>query len=169
MLTDANAPNVELLGKKGSVDSLRSSRREAAASGFTLLEVLVTLTVLAVGAAVAMSLISGSLGNIRKVQLRARTVEYAQTVMETALLDENISEPTSLTGDFEDGTRWSVRVEDYDPPLPAQWQSRDLPQNMPVKLLHFVVDVYGPNSRAPDCSMQTLKIVKATTAGQTAR
>ena len=138
----------------------------ASAAGFTLLEVLVTLTVLAVGAAIALSLISGSLGNIRKVQVRTRTIEYAETVMETALLDEKIVEPTSLAGDSEDGTHWSVRVEDYDLPLPAQWQSRDLPQNMPVKLLHYTVDVYGLNSQTPDFSLQTLKLVPATTAGQ---
>ena len=49
---------------------------------FTLLEVLVTLVVLAVGASITLSVITGSLGNIRKVQFRTRAVEYAQSVME---------------------------------------------------------------------------------------
>ena len=48
---------------------------------FTLLEVLVTLVVLAVGASITLSVITGSLGNIRKVQLRTRGVEYAQSAM----------------------------------------------------------------------------------------
>ena len=85
--------------------------------GFTLLEVLVSLTVLALGAALVLSLISGSLGNIRKVQLKSRTIEHAQTVMETVLLDKSIEEPTTLTGDFEDGTRWSAD-RDYEFPSP---------------------------------------------------
>ena len=68
------------------------------AHGFTLLEVLVALTVLAIGSALTLSLISGSLGNIRKVQLRTRSIEHAREVMETALLDRSIQQPTSLHG-----------------------------------------------------------------------
>ncbi|MBP1602064.1 MAG: hypothetical protein H6Q06_2215, partial [Acidobacteria bacterium] len=50
--------------------------------GFTLLEVLVTLAILAVGVTLTLSLISGALANIRKVQIRARTIQHAETVME---------------------------------------------------------------------------------------
>ena len=127
--------------------------------GFTLLEVLVALTVLAVGAALALSLISGSLGNIRKVQLRTRAVEHAQEVMESALLDKTIQQATSFTGGFEDGSHWSVRVEEYEMPAPPQLQPRKLPQNMPVKLLAYTVVMFGPGSRAPDYRLHTLKLV----------
>jgi prepilin-type N-terminal cleavage/methylation domain-containing protein len=129
------------------------------AHGFTLLEVLVALTVLAVGAALTLSLISGSLGNIRKVQLRTRTVEHAEAVMELSLLDGSILQPTVFTGNFEDGTRWSVRVEEYEPPAPPQVQSQDLLQNFPVKLLCYTVEMLSPGSRAPDYRLQTLKLV----------
>ena len=73
------------------------------AQGFTLLEVLVSLAVLSVGVALTLSLISGSLGNIRKVQLRTRTIEHAEAVMELALLDDSVRQPTVFSGDFEDG------------------------------------------------------------------
>jgi len=130
--------------------------------GFTLLEVLVSLTVLALGAALVLSLISGSLGNIRKVQLKSRTIEHAQTVMETVLLDKSIEEPTTLTGDFEDGTRWSARIEDYEFPESDELQLRpyDLPQNVPAKLLSYTVETFGPGSGAPDYRLQTLKLVR---------
>jgi prepilin-type N-terminal cleavage/methylation domain-containing protein len=127
--------------------------------GFTLLEVLVALTVLAIGAALVLSLISGSLGNIRKVQLRTRSVEHAQEVMETALLDKSIRQATEFSGGFEDGSRWTVRVEGYEMPVPPQSQPRDLPQNMPVKLLSYTVEMFGPDSRAPDFRLHTLKLV----------
>jgi prepilin-type N-terminal cleavage/methylation domain-containing protein len=127
--------------------------------GFTLLEVLVALTVLAIGSALALSLISGSLGNIRKVQLRTRSVEHAQEVMETALLDKSIQQPTAFSGGFEDGSRWSVRVEEYEMPAPPQSQPRDLPQNMQVKLLSYTVEMFGSDSRAPDYRLHTLKLV----------
>jgi prepilin-type N-terminal cleavage/methylation domain-containing protein len=128
--------------------------------GFTLLEVLVALTVLALGAAITLSLISGSLGKIRKVQLRTRTVEHAESVMELALLDESIQRPTAFTGDFEDGTRWAVRVEEYEPPDSPQQQSRALPQNMPMKLLCYTVEMFSPDSRVSDYRLQTLKLVR---------
>lgn len=126
--------------------------------GFTLLEVLVALTVLAIGSALALSLISGSLGNIRKVQLRTRSMEHAREVMETALLDRSIQQPTTFEGGFEDGSRWSVRVQDYEMPVSPESQLRDLPQNMPVKLLSFTVEMFGPDSKTPDCRLHTLKL-----------
>ena len=131
------------------------------AQGFTLLEVLVALTVLAIGAALTLSLISGSLGNIRKVQLRTRAVEHAEAVMELALLDGSILQPTAYTGFFEDGSRWSVQVEDHDPPVPPQMQPQDLPQNMPVKLLRYTVEMFNPDSKTPDYRLQTLKLVSS--------
>jgi prepilin-type N-terminal cleavage/methylation domain-containing protein len=148
--------------------AVRGGPGHPGSAGFTLLEVLVALTVLAIGAALTMSLISGSLGNIRKVQLRTRTVEHAQSVMELALLDDSIQQPTAFTGDFEDGTRWSVRVEDYVLPEAMQIPEQAL-QNMPVKLLHYTVEMLGPDSRAPDYRLQTLKLVRVQSENQPAR
>jgi prepilin-type N-terminal cleavage/methylation domain-containing protein len=140
------------------------------ASGFTLLEVLVALTVLAVGVALTLSLISGSLGNIRKAQLRTRTIEHAEAVMEQTLLDDSIQRPTTLVGNFEDGTRWTVRVEEYIPPSPVpQSLEAPSPQNMTVKLLSYVVEMFSPDSRSPDYHLQTLKLVKVPLEEQTTR
>jgi prepilin-type N-terminal cleavage/methylation domain-containing protein len=139
-------------------------------NGFTLLEVLVALTVLAVGAALTLSLISGSLGNIRKVQLKTRTVEHAEAVMELALLNESDNQPRTFTGDFpEDGTRWTVRIDNYEMPIPEGLQPRSSPQNMPVKLLSYTVEIFGPNSTASDYRLQTLKLVRTTPEDQRMR
>ncbi|MDM7994303.1 MAG: type II secretion system protein [Acidobacteriota bacterium] len=134
--------------------------KDSTASGFTLLEVLVALTVLAVGAALTLSLISGSLGNIRKVQLRTRAIEHAQAVMELALLDASIFQPTAYTGHFEDGSHWSVNIEDYEPPVTPGTQPQDLPRLMPVKLLRYTVEMFNPASRTPDYRLQTLKLIR---------
>jgi prepilin-type N-terminal cleavage/methylation domain-containing protein len=135
-------------------------------SGFTLLEVLVSLTVLAIGAALALSLISGSLGNIRKVQLKTRTVEHAEAVMELALLDDSIEQPRTYSGDFEDGTRFSVIIEDYTLAGPTRLQPRELQQNIQVKLLCYTVEMFSPNSRVSDYRLQTLKLIRPTPEGQ---
>ncbi|HYK89570.1 MAG TPA: type II secretion system protein [Acidobacteriota bacterium] len=129
-------------------------------SGFTLLEVLVALAILAVGIALTLSLISGALANIRKVQLRTRTIQHAQTVLELALLDDNIRRPTRFTGDFEDGTRWSVQVEEVPDPKPLSELLPNAQQvQLPIKLFAYTVEVMAPDSRAADFRLQTLKIV----------
>lgn len=134
------------------------SGSSARAEGFSLLEVLVTLTVLAVGTALVFSLISASLGSIRKVQLRTRTVEHAQSVMELALLDATIQAPLTRTGDFEDGTRFTIHVEEYEAPeIPGR---ADLPQNRPLKLLSYRVQMFTPDSAASDYELRTLKLVR---------
>jgi len=138
--------------------------------GFTLLEVLVALAILALGAVITLSLISGSLGNIRKVQLRTRTIEHAESVLELALLDASIQQPTAFSGDFEDGTRWSVRVEEYVPSTQLQPQPQTQTSiDLPVKLLYYTVEMTSPESRAPDYRLQTLKIVKASKEAQPTR
>jgi prepilin-type N-terminal cleavage/methylation domain-containing protein len=152
---------------RSTIYDLRLKRRRfsnrQSPEGFTLLEVLVALTVLAIGAAITLSLISGCLNNIRKVQMRTRIIEHAESVMELALLDDSIQKPTSFKGDFEDGTQWSVYVRDYVPPsTQAQLQAGALQQQvkLPVKLLYYTVEMIGPDSRTPDYRLQTLKLVK---------
>ncbi len=138
------------------------SGRRVSESGFTLLEVLVALAILAVGVALTLSLISGALGNIRKVQLRTRTIQHAEAVMELALLDDRIQKPTSFSGDFEDGTRWSVQVAEYQPPDAQAAQLPNPQQPMPpVKMLSYTVEVMAPDSSSADFSLQTLKVVSA--------
>jgi prepilin-type N-terminal cleavage/methylation domain-containing protein len=129
-------------------------------SGFTLLEVLMALTVMAVGVTLTLSLISGSLGNLRKVRGTATIVEHAQAAMEVALLDDLIQGAASRQGDFEDGTRWSVDVTEIEMPVPpsALPLSQQITSTAP-KLLSFVVVVTGPNSTKADFQLQTMKLI----------
>lgn len=128
--------------------------------GFTLLEVLIALVVLAVGVSVALSVITGSLGNIRKVQLRAQAVEYAQIIMESSLGREDLQEVASFTEDLGDGFSCNVYVEEYDPGLESdpQIQTRTV---LPIQLLQYTVEMIGPDSPDPVYRLQTLKIVNA--------
>ena len=129
-------------------------------SGFTLLEVLMALTIMAVGVTLVLSLVSGSLSNIRKVRVNARLIEHAQAVMELALLDDTIQGATSKQGDFEDGTRWSVEVSEMEMPAPpsAMPMSQQIQLSMP-KMLSYLVVVMGPNSNKADYHLQTLKMI----------
>ncbi len=137
-------------------------------AGFTLLEVLIALTILSVGAALAISAISGALGNIRKVRLRTLMITHAETVMELALLDESVKGPTTMHGDFEDGTRWSVVVDDYELPTPQALPGA-LERPLPIKLLSYTVEVFAPGSPSPDFRLFTLKLVPAQVLGTQVR
>jgi general secretion pathway protein I len=140
-------------------------------SGFTLLEVLIALAIFAIAATVTLSLISGSLRNIRKVQQRTRSIEHAESVMESALIDSSILQPTSNSGSFQDGTSWIVRVEDYtelDQQTQTSGTTSAAAANLP-KLLAYTVETTGPESIRPDCRLQTLKLVKVQTASQPSR
>jgi prepilin-type N-terminal cleavage/methylation domain-containing protein len=126
--------------------------------GFTLLEVLVTLVILAVGLSLTLSLISGAMRNIRRSQLKTRTVQHAETVLELTLLDDTIKHSTSLRGDFEDGTRWEVAVTEIETPVPLQ-QKLGQRIELPVKMFQYSVAVVAPDSQTPDLVLQTLKVV----------
>jgi prepilin-type N-terminal cleavage/methylation domain-containing protein len=148
-------------------------RRSHTESGFTLLEVLVGITVLAVGAAVALAVISGSLGNIRKVQQRTKIIEQAQAVLEEALLDDTIVDATSLGGTLDDGTSWTVTIEDYDvPAVQSSLVNNDVLQpsqgtqstaNLPVKMLQYTVELHSTDLKY---TLQTLKLVNTSTTSQ---
>ena len=132
-------------------------------AGFTLLEVIVALAILSIGVTMTLSLISGSLRNIRNAQLRGRVVQHAETVMEIVLLDDTIREATTLPGDFQDGTRWLAKVEEYQ-----QQESVDqtlTPQQavLPMRLLSYTVEVFNPGSNTADFTLRTLKLVNIQT------
>lgn len=146
-------------GNSNSKPPSGMSRRMVAiydSAGFTLLEVLISLVVLAVAASVTMSVISGSLGNVRKAQIRTRVMDYAQTQMESALYSEDMQQPTEYVDVLENGYTCTIRVEEYDPGLEDPSQS-----GLPVKLLQYTVEMAEPDSPDPVYALQTLKLVNS--------
>jgi prepilin-type N-terminal cleavage/methylation domain-containing protein len=132
--------------------------------GFTLLEVLVALVVLAVGAAVTMSVLSGSLGNIRKVQLRTRVMGYAQNIMESALYRQELREPATYTENLEEGYSYVLQIEEYEPEIETE-STFTTSVEMPIRLLSYRVEMFGPGSPVPVYQLQTLKIINTLQEG----
>lgn len=133
-----------------------TSRESSIEGGFTLLEVLVAITILAIGIALTVSLISKSLINIRIIDARTRIVDHANSVMELTLLDPEIREPGAFEGDFEDGTRWTMQIEEYNPD--EQALSEQVVE-MPVRLLEYKLEMFQPHSNAAEYRLMTLKLV----------
>lgn len=81
--------------------------------GFTLLEILVAFTLLALTFATIMEIIAGSAKNTVKASHNTKIAIMAQSKMDELGLFELLEEGSS-NGDFDDTTSWSLDVSPYD-------------------------------------------------------
>ncbi len=77
--------------------------------GFTLMEVLVAMMVLAVCMTLIMGLFSGGLKSAGLSDQYSRAVFHARAKMEEMLLTQELVDGV-LAGEFEDGFAWKVRI-----------------------------------------------------------
>ncbi|MGE0823865.1 MAG: type IV pilus modification protein PilV [Candidatus Binatia bacterium] len=82
--------------------------------GFTLLEVMVALAVLAVGIVAALDAFGGSLRLTTKASRRTQAAIYAQNVMDRVLA-QSILEDGEENGEFPGGFTWRVQVSEVPP------------------------------------------------------
>lgn len=81
--------------------------------GFTLLEVLIAFTILALSLAVIMQAFSTGFNSLEKA--RAHAVVALQARSKLAELGQTIPlEPGELNGEFDDGTVWRLSIEAAD-------------------------------------------------------
>jgi general secretion pathway protein I len=83
--------------------------------GFTLLEILVAFTLLALTFASVMEIISGSAKNTVKASQNTKIAMLAQSKMDGLGLLEVLEEGSSQ-GDFDETTSWSLEIVPYDVP-----------------------------------------------------
>jgi general secretion pathway protein I len=86
------------------------------ARGFTLLEVVVALAIMAVGIVAVLSVFSGGLRNIRRMDLNHRAMSYAENVMNEILSDQSIREPRQFSGDLDEDFDYTATVDYYEEP-----------------------------------------------------
>ncbi|MCF6317761.1 MAG: type II secretion system GspH family protein [Proteobacteria bacterium] len=90
-------------------------RRNSQQKGFTLLEVLVAFTMLAVIFAIVMDIIAGSAKNTRKASLNTKIALLSQSKLDELGLFEKIEEGSS-SGEFDDNSSWTMDITPYDVP-----------------------------------------------------
>ena len=76
--------------------------------GFSLLEVLVAMTIVGFGFSLVFAGMSGSLKGLGRVEDTERRVELARLKLAELDLIKKIRPHDSATGQFDDGTRWTV-------------------------------------------------------------
>lgn len=83
--------------------------------GFTLLEILVAIAILAISLTVILQLFSGGLRSVRVSDRHTQGVFHAREKMEEILI-ENRLEEGNREGEFDDDYTWSARIVRMVPP-----------------------------------------------------
>jgi general secretion pathway protein I len=123
------------------------------AGGFSLLEVLVAFSILALALGVLMRIFSGG------VHLAALSEDYSRAV----LLAESRMEELSLEGELDAGTdsgrfdaryRWETTIEPYS------WEKTQALNNLPFEPFQITVEVYWREAeRQRSISLTTLQLI----------
>ncbi|HJU26670.1 MAG TPA: prepilin-type N-terminal cleavage/methylation domain-containing protein, partial [Rhodanobacteraceae bacterium] len=92
------------------------SRVPASQKGFTLLEVLAAIALLAFAFAIGLRAMSGALGNGARGEAMTQAALEAQSLLDMQGLDTALS-PGVQQGRFPDGANWSLRTSVYRPPV----------------------------------------------------
>lgn len=80
--------------------------------GFTLLEVVVALTILAISLGVLFPIFSSHLGYAKEIGEESKAVLLAQSLIEQAGISQPLRQGLS-SGAFDDDYRWSLDVQPY--------------------------------------------------------
>lgn len=124
------------------------SKRRRSTAGFTLIEVVIALAVIAVALAAIGSLIATTVRGARSIDTKLMLIETARAI-ETALPDRDTFRPGNFSGEMS-GHRWRVDVLPFiftnvDPRLPTPW----VPQTV-------IVRIQSPNG--PVLQMNTVRL-----------
>ncbi len=87
--------------------------------GFTLLEVLVAFTLLALSFGTIMKIITGAAKNTQKAARNTKIALMAQSKMDELGLFEKVEEGTN-SGDFDQWNSWQMEIVPYDAPYDGQ-------------------------------------------------
>jgi len=128
--------------------------------GFTLIEILVSISVLSIAMVVILQLFSGGLGSSRTCEAYTKGIFHAREKMEEILLGTELSEEVS-EGEFEDGYRWRSEIL-------REAQSEKEAAKFPFELYHIRVDIFwDEGTKEKSFNINTMKLVEKWKDGQT--
>ena len=123
-------------------------------NGFTLIETLVAMMILAVSFVVIMQLFSGGLKTGRLSDDYTRAIFHAREKMEEILLTEKPGD-ISTEGEFEDGFKWKAKITGIE-------RAQEEKGKIPVDNFNVKVEItWLEGSREKHFEISTLKIAEA--------
>jgi prepilin-type N-terminal cleavage/methylation domain-containing protein len=87
------------------------------ARGFSLLEVVVAVTLIGIGFSAIFAAMSGSVRGLQRVESNDHRVELARQKLAELDLIKRIRVEDSARGTFDDGTRWTLDVAPFIAPV----------------------------------------------------
>ena len=134
---------------------------QARQRGFSLLEVLVAFTILALSLAVLMRIFSGSLRNADVTRDQAQAVALAQSLLASAGVEATLV-PGESTGVLADKFRWLLRVSPFvQEPRPGETEAVRSPLSLDLWEVAVRVGWGGVPERA--LTLTTLRVQPPTT------
>lgn len=124
--------------------------KRSAEQGFTLIEVLVALTILSISMAVLLNIFSDSLSRIRENESRTVAGSLAQSLLAEVGVSQPLHEGDE-GGTFANGYRWRVRAERYG--------TNEDRQAWPVTALLVTVSVWKDGNAERPMELTTLRLV----------
>jgi prepilin-type N-terminal cleavage/methylation domain-containing protein len=120
-------------------------------AGFTLLEILVAISLIGIVLVVVMQLFSANLRSLSASESHVNAGAHAEAIMRNILEDEDFPN-TTLSGTTEDGYR-------YDATIAKGYEERT--QALNVDLYQVRVTIYwNDNTRQRSLSLETLKMTE---------
>ena len=89
-------------------------------SGFSLLEMIVAMTVLSLAIVGLLGLIRGSLANAARVRENDRAAMRARSTMTELLATDPLPVPATLSGRYDDNSGWNARTSPAEMPITAR-------------------------------------------------
>jgi general secretion pathway protein I len=126
-------------------------------NGFTLMEILVAISVLAIALVVILQLFSGGLKSGRISDAYTLGVFHAEEKMDEILLSESLI-PGITEGEFEDGYRWRATIEQVV-------QTEEEASKLPLDMFQIRVAVSWDHDMAGEgkhVELSTLKVIEKT-------
>jgi len=132
---------------------MRVLRSGCCDKGFTLIEILVAVSILGISLAVILQLFSGGLRSGRLSDQYTRAIFHGREKMEEILLSQDLAEG-DLAGEFDDSFRWKARIVPIEP-------HEDEKNRLPFDTYEISVKVmWNQGEKEKDFQISTMKIVE---------
>ena len=130
--------------------------RAAHAGGFTLLEVIAAIMLLAIAFTALMRVAGGSIRLSQNASNHSEAALWARSLLDTAFTTKPI-QPGITSGRFDQRFRWQLAVTPWQPPA--------APPNTPLQLYQLDLEVmWGPPVHPYSAHFRTLRLASAALA-----
>ena len=140
-----------------SLTNRRSTLQNA--KGFSLLEILVALTLLALAMGVLMQIFSRGVNSAALADRYAKATMYAESKLATVGVEQELKE-TAAAGKFDDDFSWGLVVRPYQDPNPKEPSVIDYEKLMPTQLyeIELKVTFTADDQRERVVNLSTLRL-----------